>query len=126
MSEEPSEACVDDYEMLCVIGKGVFGKVYLVRELKTQQVFAMKVIKKSLIAKQNKMRYIFTERNALIQVRSSSSSASTPSSSASSAPSRTKPSSTSSSSTAQAVSCTTSSPSRRSSPKSSKRYLRQD
>jgi serine/threonine protein kinase len=40
---------IDDYELLCVIGRGCFGKIYLVRELKTGQVYAMKVIKKKLI-----------------------------------------------------------------------------
>jgi serine/threonine protein kinase len=54
------EPSIDDYELLCVIGKGVFGKIYLVRELKSGQVYAMKVVKKKLIEKQNKLKYIFT------------------------------------------------------------------
>jgi serine/threonine kinase 38 len=40
---------IDDYEMLCVIGRGCFGKIYLVKEVKSGQVYAMKVIKKKLI-----------------------------------------------------------------------------
>lgn len=40
---------IDDYELLCVIGRGSFGKIYLVRELSSGQVFAMKVVKKKLI-----------------------------------------------------------------------------
>jgi serine/threonine protein kinase len=51
-----------------VIGKGVFGKIFLVRELKSGQVHAMKVVKKKLIEKTNKLKYIFTERNVLIEV----------------------------------------------------------
>lgn len=54
------EPSIDDYELLCVIGKGVFGKIYLVRELKNGEVYAMKVVKKKLIEKQNKLKYIFT------------------------------------------------------------------
>lgn len=65
---EVAEPSIDDYELLCVIGKGVFGKIYLVRELKNGQVYAMKVVKKKLIEKQNKLKYIFTERNVLIEV----------------------------------------------------------
>lgn len=62
------EHSIDDYELLCVIGKGVFGKIYLVKEIKTGKVYAMKVVKKTLIEQQNKMKYIFTERNMLIEV----------------------------------------------------------
>ena len=65
---EPGVNCIDDYEMLCVIGRGVFGKVYLVREIKSAQIYAMKVVKKKLMEQQNKMKYIFTERNLLIEV----------------------------------------------------------
>jgi hypothetical protein len=37
-----------------------------VREIKTGEVYAMKVVKKKLIEQQNKLKYIFTERNMLI------------------------------------------------------------
>lgn len=65
-----------------MIGKGVYGKVFLVRELASGQVFAMKVVKKKLIEKQNKLKYIFTERNVLIEVTPAPLSSTTPSSSA--------------------------------------------
>lgn len=65
---EPATHSIDDYELLCVIGRGVFGKIYLVRELTTGDVFAMKVVKKHLIEQKNKLHYIFTERNLLIEV----------------------------------------------------------
>ena len=65
---EPVDNTIDDYELLCVIGKGVFGKIYLVKEIKTAEVYAMKVVKKILIEQQNKLKYIFTERNLLIEV----------------------------------------------------------
>lgn len=67
MSEQEAPS-IDDYELLCVIGRGCYGKIYLVRELKTAQVYAMKVVKKKLIEEKNKLKYIFTERNALIEV----------------------------------------------------------
>lgn len=62
------EHSIDDYELLCVIGKGVFGKIFLVRELRNGLVHAMKVVKKKLIEKSNKLKYIFTERNVLVEV----------------------------------------------------------
>jgi serine/threonine protein kinase len=65
---EGTDHTIDDYELLCVIGKGVFGKIFLVKELKTGHVHAMKVVKKRLIEKSNKLKYIFTERNVLIEV----------------------------------------------------------
>jgi hypothetical protein len=116
MSE--GEHSIDDYELLCVIGKGVFGKIFLVREIASEKVYAMKVVKKHLISKQNKLNYIFTERNVLIQVRSGGLSCSTRSSSESWRRSRTRRNSTSSWSTAREASCTTCWRSRRSSRRS--------
>ena len=54
----------------------------------------MKVIKKSMIAKQDKIRYIFTERDALIQVLFLKISANTLLSSKLCARFKTKPNST--------------------------------
>jgi serine/threonine protein kinase len=82
------EHSIDDYELLTVIGKGVFGKIFLVRELKSGHVYAMKVVKKKLIEKQNKLKYIFTERNVLIEVSPPLCSSTTPSSFESRPPSR--------------------------------------
>jgi serum/glucocorticoid-regulated kinase 2 len=40
---------IDDFNLLTVLGKGLYGKVFLVREIENQQVYALKVLKKSLI-----------------------------------------------------------------------------
>ncbi|KAJ3270587.1 Ribosomal protein S6 kinase beta-1 [Terramyces sp. JEL0728] len=40
---------LEDFHVLSVIGKGAYGKVYLVREIETKQSFAMKVLKKASI-----------------------------------------------------------------------------
>tara|TARA_B110000285_G_scaffold226219_1_gene285620 strand:+ start:272 stop:412 length:141 start_codon:yes stop_codon:yes gene_type:complete len=37
---------IEDFEYIKVIGRGSFGKVYLVRKLDTQMVYAMKILKK--------------------------------------------------------------------------------
>lgn len=51
---------IDDFNLLTVLGKGLYGKVFLVRGVETQEVFAMKVLKKSLIERKNKTHYVFS------------------------------------------------------------------
>lgn len=43
----------DDFIELKVIGRGSFGKVYLVRKKANGQVYAMKVLAKDVVAKRN-------------------------------------------------------------------------
>ena len=42
-----------DFELIKVIGRGSFGKVYLVRKIDTQKYYAMKKLRKDIIAKRN-------------------------------------------------------------------------
>lgn len=51
---------IDDFVLLTMIGKGSFGKIILVREIKTEKVYAMKVLKKKLLSKHNKINSVFT------------------------------------------------------------------
>lgn len=51
---------VDDFNILTVLGKGLYGKVFLVREIETQSIYAMKVLKKSIIERKNKAHYVFS------------------------------------------------------------------
>lgn len=41
---------IDDFTLLSVIGRGTYAKVLLVKYKKTDEVFAMKVLKKKFIA----------------------------------------------------------------------------
>jgi serine/threonine protein kinase len=50
---------IDDFNLLTVLGKGLYGKVFLVRELETQRVFALKVMKKSLVERKHKEQVVF-------------------------------------------------------------------
>jgi len=59
---------IDDFNLLTVLGKGLYGKVFLVRELESQQVFALKVMKKSIIERKHKEQFVFSERNMLVEV----------------------------------------------------------
>lgn len=42
-----------DFVMLSVIGKGSYGKVLLVRRRESEEIYAMKVLKKAEIARRN-------------------------------------------------------------------------
>jgi hypothetical protein len=53
---------VDDFELLRVLGKGSFGKVFLVRLLLTGQVYAMKVLKKSDVVRRRQIEHTKAER----------------------------------------------------------------
>jgi len=60
----------DSFLHLRRLGKGSFGEVFLVRHAKTQQDFAMKILRKSTLNKTgNLLRYAMTERNVLSYVR---------------------------------------------------------
>lgn len=59
-----------DFEILRKLGKGSFGAVYLVRFLKTGELFAMKALSKRKKEDVNWMRYIITERDVLVQCQS--------------------------------------------------------
>lgn len=51
--------------MIDRLGKGSFGSVYLVEKKNTNFIYAMKVLEKSKVLKQNLVRYAMTERNVL-------------------------------------------------------------
>eukprot|EP00027_Filamoeba_sp_ATCC50430_P011070 CAMPEP_0168549642 /NCGR_PEP_ID=MMETSP0413-20121227/5211_1 /TAXON_ID=136452 /ORGANISM="Filamoeba nolandi, Strain NC-AS-23-1" /LENGTH=963 /DNA_ID=CAMNT_0008580041 /DNA_START=109 /DNA_END=3000 /DNA_ORIENTATION=- len=55
----------EDYQIIDMIGKGGFGKVYLARDKETSEVVALKKIKKSIILQRNKVESIRTEREVL-------------------------------------------------------------
>ena len=54
---------------LKLLGKGSFGEVYLVREEKTGDLYAMKILCKQKVLNQNLIKYAKTERNVLSYTR---------------------------------------------------------
>ena len=44
---------LNDFELVKVIGRGSFGKVYLVRRNGTENFYAMKKLAKAVVAKRN-------------------------------------------------------------------------
>ncbi len=57
---------LDDFDMIAIIGRGAFGEVRVVRKHDTQQVFAMKIMKKTEMLKKNQVAHIRAERSVLL------------------------------------------------------------
>ncbi|KAI7893185.1 kinase-like domain-containing protein [Mucor mucedo] len=56
----------DDFQPICVLGRGAFGKVYLVKHAKSKDLYAMKVLKKaSLVVHGKQAQQAKTEREIL-------------------------------------------------------------
>jgi len=60
---------LDCFKIIKVIGKGSFGKVFLARERKSKQLYALKVLTKENIVKRNQVEHTKTERNVLGYVK---------------------------------------------------------
>lgn len=56
---------VDSFHIIKVIGKGSFGKVFLVREKSSSTLYALKVLKKDYIISKNQVEHTLTERSVL-------------------------------------------------------------
>jgi hypothetical protein len=63
------DACIDDFELLAVLGRGGFGKVMMVRHKTDQNVYAMKVLKKAELLRRRQVERTRTERHILEKVR---------------------------------------------------------
>lgn len=61
----PEKVGPEDFMPLKLLGSGSFGEVYLVREISSGELFAMKVLSKQKILGQNLVRYAKTERDVL-------------------------------------------------------------
>jgi len=68
-SDDFRAPCVSDFKTIRVIGKGSFGKVFLVRHIGEGAIYAMKVLKKENIVKRNQVEHTRTERSVLGYVR---------------------------------------------------------
>jgi len=55
----------DHFDFLKTIGKGSFGRVYLVRYKTDGQIYAMKILGKTKILKRNEIKHVMAERNVL-------------------------------------------------------------
>ena len=57
------------FEPLCVIGKGGFSMVYLVRKRDNGYLYAMKVMQKSHILKENKVKHVASECSIMKKIQ---------------------------------------------------------
>mmetsp|Transcript_25677 Transcript_25677/g.44971 ORF Transcript_25677/g.44971 Transcript_25677/m.44971 type:complete len:345 (+) Transcript_25677:2746-3780(+) len=60
---------MDDFFLIKVIGKGSYGKVLLVRKINSNEVLAMKILRKDFIARRNQIQHTRTERSVLERVK---------------------------------------------------------
>uniref|UniRef100_A0A453E6U4 non-specific serine/threonine protein kinase n=1 Tax=Aegilops tauschii subsp. strangulata TaxID=200361 RepID=A0A453E6U4_AEGTS len=62
--------CVDDFELLTIIGRGAFGEVRLCREKTSGNIYAMKKLKKSDMVIRGQVEHVRAERNLMAEVAS--------------------------------------------------------
>jgi hypothetical protein len=69
---EDEHISVNDFDLLKIVGKGAFGKVMLVRKRHgtgAGEIYAMKVLKKSVIAEKGQIENTISEREILCEIR---------------------------------------------------------
>ena len=59
-----------DFEPIALIGKGAFGEVRVVRNKRTQEIFALKKMKKTEMIYKNQVSHVHAERNVLVAAAS--------------------------------------------------------
>ena len=62
-----SKLGVDDFQLIKVLGKGAFGKVYMVKRKTDGEIYAMKVLHKDKVKKQQQIEHTQTERWVLAE-----------------------------------------------------------
>ena len=62
------QARLQDFMILRMIGKGTFGKVFLVQNVNTKKIFAMKCIRKDIIIDNEQYENIKLEKDILFNV----------------------------------------------------------
>jgi hypothetical protein len=61
----PKKYGINDFELMRVLGKGSFGKVFLVQLKSSKQIYAMKVLKKSEVIRRKQVEHTKTERRIM-------------------------------------------------------------
>ncbi|KAE9043916.1 hypothetical protein PR001_g5572 [Phytophthora rubi] len=57
-----------DFDLLCVIGQGAFGKVIQVRHQPTDEILAMKIVSNKYIVQHNSVSYLQAERDIMAKI----------------------------------------------------------
>ena len=61
---------IQDYESLNIIGRGAFGEVHVCRNKKTNEIVAIKKIKKSVLLQKNQIKHTRDEQDFLSKIKS--------------------------------------------------------
>ncbi|KAI7858140.1 kinase-like domain-containing protein [Circinella umbellata] len=67
-SQQSQPIAFDSFDLLRVVGKGSFGKVYVVRKKDTNRIYAMKVLRKSRIISRSEVTHTMAEKTVLAKV----------------------------------------------------------
>lgn len=67
--QQATNISFQSFDLLRVIGRGSFGKVYVVRKKDTNRIYAMKVLRKSRIISRSEVTHTMAEKTVLAQVR---------------------------------------------------------
>lgn len=67
--QQQANISFQSFDLLRVIGRGSFGKVYVVRKKDTNRIYAMKVLRKSRIISRSEVTHTMAEKTVLAQVR---------------------------------------------------------
>ena len=62
------EVCMEDFELLKVLGRGAFGKVILSQKKNTDKLYAIKILKKDQIIKLGQLEHTKAEQLVLSHV----------------------------------------------------------
>ena len=65
--KEKEKVTLESFWLLSVIGKGSYAKVALVRKKDDQKVYALKILKKSLVQRKNQKVKLETERKVMVK-----------------------------------------------------------
>lgn len=68
-NEDDGTVCLDDFDLLAVLGRGGFGKVMQVKHIPTGEIYAMKILKKTELRRRRQVERTQTERTILAAVR---------------------------------------------------------
>ena len=68
LTSQSEVICRDDFEQIKVIGRGGFSRVVLARKKDSGRLYALKIMKKSRIMREKKLKPIMSERSILEQL----------------------------------------------------------